>query len=170
MAFTSYIVDNDYKFRASLNRAARLVGDLTIPLILISKDFYKSQQAIFGLKGPGLYPDLSPRYKKVKQKAVGFVYPILKRSGRLAESTTNPTAPDAINEIVNKNTLIIGTRVPYGVYHQSDAPRKRIPLRKFLFIGPEAPRFANTDQKGRLERWQNILQGYVNQVAQQELG
>lgn len=170
MGFTSYSVDNDKKFRNKLAKVLKQTSDLTIPLTLISKDFYKSEKAIFMLKSPGLYPDLSARYKKVKQKKVGFLYPILKRSGALEQSVTDPTDSQAINQILNKNTLVIGTKVPYAVFHQSDAPRKRLPLRKFLFIGPEAPRFAINETKGRLERWTGILEGFLKQTLAQEFG
>lgn len=160
--FTSYSIENDAKFRAGLKAAAAAVGDLTIPLTLISKDFYRSEKAIFKLKGPGQYDDLKEKTKDDKRRKGFSVYPILKRTGRLEGSLTNPTHPEAYNQILNKTILVIGTDVPYGVYHQSDRPRKKIPLRKFLFIGPES-KFATSDQKGRLERWMNILQGYVMQ-------
>ena len=166
--FTSYSVDNDESFRRALQRTKDKVADLTIPLTLIAKDFYKSQRAIFQLSGPGQYEDLADSTKEQKQKEVGFIYPILKRSGALADSTTKPVDPNAINEIVNKDTLIIGTKVPYGVFHQSDAPRSKLPLRKFLFIGPEAPQFATSEQKGRLQRWLGILDGYMDEVIKDE--
>jgi phage gpG-like protein len=176
-AFTSYVVDNDKRFRKALDRVSFDIKDLRIPLTLIAKDFYRSERAIFQLQGPGQYPDLSKKpffawwetgklktrylggYKSYKQAKWGFAYPILKRTGRLADSVTNPSSPDAINRIENQNSLLIGTLVPYGIYHQSDRTRSRIPLRKFLFIGPES-RFATNDQKGRLERWVGILEGF----------
>jgi len=49
--FTSYSVDNDRSFRAALDRAISASTDLTLPLTLISKDFYKSEKAIFKLGG-----------------------------------------------------------------------------------------------------------------------
>lgn len=159
--FVSYSIDNDKRFRNAIDRAKREISDLTIPLRQIGDDFYKSEQVIFDLKSPGQYPDLSEKYKIAKKKKAGFVYPILKRTGRLAESVLAPDAPDAIFNIIDKDTLIIGTKVPYGVYHQSDDPRKKIPLRKFLFIGPEAPRFAFGPLQGRAERWLNILNSFV---------
>lgn len=161
MSFTSYSVDNDGKFRAALERAKGLVSDLRTPLTLIAQDFFKSQKAIWMLSGPGQYPDLSARYKVLKQKKYGFMYPILEATGALKRSMTNPKDPNAISEIINKDTLIVGTRVPYAKFHQSDEPRKTLPLRKFLFIGPEAPRFATSEQMGRLYRWNNILNAYV---------
>lgn len=158
--FTSYSIDNDNEFAAALNKAKAKVKDLRIPFKEISDDFYKSQKAIFQLQSPGKYDDLDEDYKDRKQKLYGFVYPILKASGRLERSVTSANGEGAIN-IITKSVLGIGTTVKYGVYHQSDSPRNKIPLRKFLFIGPEAPRFANSDQKGRLERWLGILNGYI---------
>lgn len=179
MAFTSYDVDADKKFAAAIARARLVTDDLTIPLTQISKDFYKSEKAIFMLKSAGKYPDLSTKpfrafwknvhpyahlyeggYKQYKQENFGFQYPILKRTGRLEASLTNPADADAVNQIINKRTLIIGTEVEYGIYHQSDAPRTKIPLRKFLFIGPEST-FATSDQQGRVGRWLNIMNSHV---------
>ncbi len=165
---TSYEIENDKAFTAKLKQLAKKSSDLTIPLTLISKDFYKSEKSIFLLKGPGKYKDLSDVYKKRKQKAVGFIYPILKRSGALEKSVTSPSDRSSINQIVNKNTLIIGTKTPYGVFHQSDSPRSKIPLRKFLFIGPEAIQFATSATKGRLERWIGILDGFMQSVIDTE--
>lgn len=162
--FASYVVDNDRKFRDGISRALSASSDLRIPFTLIQADFYRSEQAIFKLQSEGLYPPISEKYGKAKEKKVGFKYPLLVRSGRLAASLLSANSPDSISAI-EKLSLTFGTRVPYGVYHQSDAPRKKIPLRKFLFIGPEAPSFATSDQMGRLERWLNILNDYVLQVG-----
>lgn len=182
-SFTSYSVDNDKRFRNALQRVADQIGDLRVPFGQISRDFYRSEQAIFKLKGPGQYPPLSTRafrawwekdkelnreypegYREYKRAKYGFDYPLLVRSGRLAASLTGPRNRDSIN-IIGKTTLVIGSATPYGIYHQSDAPRSKIPLRKFLFIGPEAKRFANSDQMGRLDRWVGYLFDYMGQVA-----
>lgn len=165
MAFTSYVVDNDRIFREGLKRALEVTKDLRIPFGQILSDFYKSEQAIFSLKSPGQYPDFKnggseSRYAKYKEKKVGFKYPLLVRTGRLSASLLSKSAPGAI-AVIGKTELTIGTTVDYGRYHQSDAPRSKIPLRKFLFIGPEAPQFATSDQTGRPQRWMNILNDYV---------
>ena len=159
--FTSYSVDNDRRFRNALARAQVEVTDLTIPLTLISKDFFKSQKAIWALKGPGQYPDLAKSTKKKREREGRPYYPILKRSGLLEKSMTDPRDANAIAEIVNKQGLILGTRVSYGIFHQSDRGRKKIPLRKFLFIGPEAKKFATSDMMGRPERWLNIINSFI---------
>lgn len=173
----SYIIENDKIFRAALERARAEVKDLTVPLKNIARDFYKSQKAIFQLKSEGQYPDLGgfdpgrevwpggptrrEHYKAQKKRKYGFVYPLLKATGRLEKSLTDGDSGEAVNQIVNKDTLYLGTEVPYGIFHQSDEPRSKIPLRKFLFIGPEASQFAKGPLAGRPERWLNIMNDYV---------
>lgn len=157
--FTSYVVDNDKKFRNALERVSVDIKDLRIPFGLIAKDFYRSERAIWNLKSPGLYPDLAPSTKADRIRRGQPIYPILRRSGFLEASMTNPNDPDAICRIT-PDSLTIGTTVPWAIYHQSDKPRTRLPQRKFLFIGPEAPRFASSDQQGRLQRWLGILEGF----------
>lgn len=165
-AFVRYTIENEAIFRKTLERAAEKVEDLRIPFKFIAIDFHKSEKAIFKLTSPGGYPDLSPETKKQKQRQVGFLYPILKRSGRLESSLTDENDPEAIVRI-GKKQLTIGTSTPYAVYHNSDKPRKKIPQRKIVFIGPESRAFHQKDRQnkgGRLTRWSNIIDGYVGQV------
>lgn len=159
MLATSYAVDNERKFRNAVERARRECTDLRIPLGLITKDFFKSQKSIWALKSPGQYPDLAPSTKRQRWAQGQPVYPILKRSGALEKSMTEPNDPNAIAQIINRSVLVLGTRVPYASHHQFGT--FRIPERKFLFIGPEAPRFATNEMMGRPERWLNILNGFV---------
>ena len=75
-------------------------------------------------------------YENYKQKKVGFVFPMLKFSGRLESSITDSSSPDFIN-VMTKTSLTLGSAVPYGIFHQSSEARKtRLPMRKFLFIDP----------------------------------
>lgn len=157
--FTSYSVDADKKFAAGLRRAANVVTDLRIPFGLILADFYRSEAAIFKLTGPGQYPPLSLGYQKQKLKKYGFDYPLLFRTGALAASVLGPSNPGSVAEI-GRMQMTFGTSIAYGIYHQSDEARSKIPLRKFLFIGPEST-FANSDQQGRVGRWLNILNDFV---------
>lgn len=173
MAFTSYVVDNDKKFQAAIRRAQAVSQDLKIPFSLILKDFYKSEQAIFALQSPGQYPDFknggsNSRYAMGKAKAVGFKYPLLMRSGALAASVLSDKAPGSV-AIIGPTSLLFGTNIKYGLFHQSDQPRKKIPLRKFLFIGPEAPQFAQGPLSGRAERWLNILNDFVLSKMKSEI-
>jgi hypothetical protein len=171
-SFTSYSVDNDRKFKGAIKRASEVSTDLRIPFGLILSDFYKSEQAIWKLKGPGKYPvfkgPLNPKtgktaYQSAKIKKVGFDYPLLVRTGSLAASLSGPSNKGSISKITNLS-LVFGTSIPYGIYHQSDEPRTKLPLRKFLFIGPEAPSFATSEQQGRLERWQGYMQDHIERT------
>lgn len=176
--FTSYELKNDDKVTSALRRAASVSKDLKIPFAQIAKDFQKSRKAIFALKSAGEYPDLSTKpffawweegdlrkqydggYKEYKKAKFGFDYPILKATGRLERSITNQSDPDNITRITSL-TLTMGTSVPYAEYHQSDLPRKKIPLRKFLFIGPESKKFAAKEISGFPERVLNTLNAFV---------
>lgn len=182
----SYIIENDRLFKQAIDRALTEVNDLRLPFNQIAFDWYKSNQAIFQLKSAGKYPPFQGKkigetwatdpararpdkrfrnpnmtaYQDYKVRKYGFDYPLLKATGRLEKSVTDSKAPETI--FVNTGTgIVLGSQVPYGLYHQSDAPRRKIPLRKFIFIGPEAPRFANSDQMGRAERWLNIINNYI---------
>lgn len=176
-AFTSYSVDNDKRFRDALARAKETVTDFRVPFGLISRDFYKSQQAIFKLKGPGKYPPFKGKknengrtaYQERKLKKYGFDYPLLVATGSLSASVLGPSNPGSINSITPLS-LVIGTSIKYGVFHQSDEPRSKLPLRKFLFIGPEAPSFASSEQAGRPERWLNYINDHVLRQMKKELG
>lgn len=171
-SFTSYTVDNDKRFRNALTKAAEVVQDFRLPFGLILSDFYKSEQAIWKLKGPGKYPpfkgpkdkDGKTRYQAQKIKKYGFDYPLLVRTGALAASLSGPNNAGSISNIT-KLSLTFGTSIEYGIYHQSDAARGKIPLRKFLFIGPEAPTFASSEQVGRLERWLGYIADHVTREA-----
>lgn len=165
---TEYEVDPTQLFDQALKRASKVTKDLRIPLKLIRFDFFKSNAAIWGLKGPGQYEDI--QNKTQKEKAVGFVYPILKATGRLERSMSAPGErgnPDTIKTLT-KTALTIGSRVPYGIFHQFGT--KFLPVRPFLFIGPEAKKFARGPTAGRPNRWLNILNDYVFKVSNKEIG
>lgn len=160
----NYTVDKNKQFQKALNEAQKAVGDLTIPLTLIAKDWFKGNRAIFSLKGPGKYPDLMPKTKAAKKKHVGFVYPILEATGRLSASLTQPTNENAVNQIVNRTQLFLGTRLHYANYLQYGT--KHMKPRPMVFIGPESKEFSDVkDIVQRQTIWTKILQDYVVQVS-----
>jgi len=152
---TSYILENDAQFKRAIKDAGKRVSDLRFAFGEIARDWLKSNRTQFSLKGSGLYPPLSPAYAEQKAKKFPGAS-ILVATGRLRDSVTKASHPDNIVK-VGRLSLVMGTRTPYGIFHQSDAPRSKIPLRKFLFIGPEAPQHARRADAGRLERWLSIL-------------
>ncbi len=161
----TYNFENQVQFSSLIRKALGQVGDLKEAFFLISEDFYKSERAIFKLKSKGGYVDLSPKYKTLKTRILGDPYPILKFSGALEKSITTPNAEGSIRRI-SKTDLIIGTSIPYGVFHNSDATRNKIPQRKFVFIGPEVRWFNQRDRQkggGRLTRWSAIIEKTTEQ-------
>ena len=166
MISSSYILENDAQFRRTIKDASKKASNLKLAFALIAKDWFQSNITVFKLKGPGLYPPLSPAYAAQKAKRFPGAS-ILVATGRLRDSISgrvglqSKPSVDSILQI-GRQSLILGTRVPYGIFHQSDAPRKsNLPQRKFLFIGPEAPSVAPSRITGRLERWLGILDAEV---------
>ena len=159
----TYEVDPGGAWQDAVDRAAKAASDLRVPFALIADDFYRTQRSIWQDSGPGRYPDLSPAYKKQKQKKVGFIYPILRANGYLEVAASVQGGAGNITQI-EPQRLTMGVdsdAIPYADYHQSDAPRSKIPLRKFVFYGPEAGRFADSEQVGRLDRWMKILDEFI---------
>ena len=158
---TSYIVENDKAFLDGIDRLSRATKDFRIPFGLISKSFFQGNKKIFTLKSAGQYPDLKDKTKTQKQREVGFVYPILKRTGRLESSLTGGNSPEAIN-VIGKKSLLLGTSVDYAIYHQSDEVRSKIPLRKPVFIsGPPLEKGKADSKSGRKQAWLNIMNQYI---------
>jgi phage gpG-like protein len=158
-------VDPGGKFRTAVQQAIDEVDDLTIPFREIARSWFKSNRAIFALKGPGKYVDLSAGYKLRKQKRWGFIYPILKASGALAASITVPNAKGAIHRVINKKALLLGSSVPYGAFHQLGG--KHLPQRPWVLVGPE--QVSPPELNRRAEAWVKIIQDYVLARARQRL-
>lgn len=179
-----WTIANNEKFQESLTKLGQAVSDFRIPFKLISSDFYRSQKQLFSLKSQGMYEDLSTKpflawwknkagagtffeygYKQYKESELGFVYPILVGATRdLSESTLSNKHRYSIFYL-SRQELQIGSKVPYGKYHQSDKPRKKIPQRKFIFIdGGAGDRSSGSGINGRSERWTNIINEHINQL------
>lgn len=152
-------VDPQEKLAKALRYAGARVGNLTIPLKLIAQQWFKSNRAIFSIQGPGKYVDLTDLYKKRKQKEAGFIYPILKKSGRLAQSITVPNEPESINYIINRKSLVLGSRTPYAIYHQSEAPRTKLPRRPMVLFGNE--QVAPDALERRVADWEKMILDFV---------
>jgi len=160
-----YEVDPNKRLQTSIDEAIKEIGDLTVPYKLMARQWFKGNLTIFdkGRVGPGKYQDLSPKYKKQKQKNLGFVYPILLATGRIKESVTNPTDKNAINYIVNRKYLFLGTNAvtkknaPYAIFLQKGTNKS--PPRPFVLIGAE--QIADSSQNARLEAWISTINDYV---------
>jgi len=164
---TSYEIENDKEFAASIDKALRTVSDLRFAFGEIARDWFKSNKTIFSLQGSGLFPPLNPVYARVKENRAGRRLPIMVgakigggESGELRDSVTKLRDPNAIVRI-DKTSLVMGTKVKHGIFHQSDRPRTLLPQRKFLFIGPEAPSSAGSRITGRLQRFKAIIENEI---------
>lgn len=165
-------VDPTGEFSRALKEAGKKSADLTIPLKLIAQSWFKSNRAIFALKGPGQYEDLTDNpagkgYKSMKEKLFGSAYPILYRYGHLMSSITNPQDPASVNYIVNKLSLALGTKVttasgsPYAYFLHHGASKMK--ARPVVLFGTE--QVAPQELNKRVELWRQIMLNYVANVA-----
>lgn len=168
----NFAIQNLEEVNNQLNTLSRYIDDLRVPLTIIAADFYRSERGIFSLQSAGRYKDLSPEYKKRKalprdKGGAGFVYPILVgRTRKLATSVLGANNEGSIYRLT-KNSLTIGTSIPYAKYHQSDAARSKMPLRKFLFIDGGS---GDRNIAGRRARWISIISDHINQEINNRWG
>lgn len=163
MAAVEFSVDPDHSFRDAVQEAIEKTGDLTVPFMLIAKRWFTANKFIFTLKGPGKYVDLSPKYKKWKTKKKGSPYPILKLNGYLERSITDPADTNAINYIVNKTTLILGTKVSYASAHQFGIPSRNLPARPPILIG--VANSGDLANQREISIWNKILLHHIQTHA-----
>ncbi|HWQ55679.1 MAG TPA: hypothetical protein VN442_18475 [Bryobacteraceae bacterium] len=97
---------------------------------VIEDDFYAQEKDQFkseGAEGGERWQELSPEYAGWKEAHFPGK-PILERTGDLVGSLTQPNHPMGVR-IEERKTLTLGSRVPYGIYHQSIEPRHVLPRR-----------------------------------------
>lgn len=102
---------------------------------VIADDFYAEEKAQFrseGREGGEAWKALSPEYAGWKE--VNFPGKrILERTGDLEASLTRANDPNGVR-IEERKALTLGSRLPYAIYHQSPAPRKRLPRRPEIML------------------------------------
>lgn len=114
------------------------------------KDQFKSE----GAEGGEKWPELTAEYAGWKE--VHFPgKPILQRTGDLESSLTSGKDPNAV-KVEGRKSLTLGSKVAYGIYHQSPGPRKRLPRRPPIML-PES--FKRTTM--------HHIQTYLVQIASQ---
>jgi len=181
-------IENYARFQKFLESAIKRVGDLSPAFNSIANDWLKNNRQIFKLKSKGQYQDLSTKpfvafwesdkrfrkfweggYKEFKRAKYGFDYPILKRTGRLEASMTDRNSPDSVI-VIDATALVMGTNVEYGVYHQSLAPRKKIPYRPFIITkeGIKTGGKYDTWQKQK-RRFVRIIRTYVQRQLKKSI-
>lgn len=163
-------LDPQGEFQKILKQAKKKTADLTVPLTLIAQSWFKTNRAIFKLRGPGKYEKLSPKYKTRKEQTLGFAYPALEgKNNRIHDAITNPTDKHAVQVIDNKKELYLGAKktsdFPYAAIHQFGGTIKtknatiEMPARPYLFVGGEqsAPSALNN----RIKAWYKIIKNHI---------
>ena len=167
-----YKVDPNKKLDKAIQKTIKELGDLTVPLTLMSREWYKGNRSIFdlGRQGPGKYTDLTDEYSDQKFRDVGFVYPILVRSGKLMRSMTIPDDPNSVNTVINKVSLILGTKVtnkkgkPYPIYLQAGSTKIGLPSRPHVLLGGEQVATSQINQRNKA--WIKRLNDWVVQQSE----
>ena len=88
-------------------------------------------------------------------------------TGKLGKSMTDPSSSDSVATIVNKKTLLLGTKVkskrgaPYAFFLHFGT--KKMKARPLVLFGSEqvAPRAINK----RVENWAKMLGKYIRDVS-----
>jgi phage gpG-like protein len=138
-------------------RFAEGVADYRPIWPVIEDDFYadvKDQFATEGAAGGEVWQPLSPAYAEWKEAHYPGM-PIMQRTGNLMRSLTTGTDANSV-KIEQRKALTLGSRLPYGIYHQSLAPRTVLPRRPVIQL---------TDQFRRATM--RNVQAYLVQVATQ---
>lgn len=131
MDFSIKLTPESQKKIDDLAKAGKV--DLRPTLNVVGKGYRKEVEMIFNHQQPrgegDRWAPLSKRYAEWKERHFPGA-PILVRTGDLKASMTQEGAPGNIT-VIGKTGATFGTRIKYGIFHDSDAPRKKIPRRNF---------------------------------------
>lgn len=150
--FFSFEIDGVEEFSRGFNRIEQEIDDLRSVWPAVAKEIYQIETEQFDSEGAagatGKWAALSKAY--AIYKAVKFPnQTILKATGSLFDSLTNPDAAGAIFRPL-KGELTIGSSVPYGVYHQRGTPN--MPARKiYSFSDSQKRRIQKAIQIGLVQ-------------------
>ncbi len=148
----------------TLNKLADQIGNFKLWGQGVAAAFYEVERTVFSTEGERLgrrWAELTPEYAARKQKRWGD-RPIMVASGRLRSSLTEPprgavfgrirnfvsgSSQDAVMEVTN-SSLVVGTTVEYGGFHQFQRPSgvSGTSKRRPLLAGPEAYVLVMTDR------------------------
>lgn len=149
--------------KAAIDKATeKVLVDLSPLFELLASDFYKDEKRIFQRKTVGVsprYQKLSATYERTKARRYGFVYPILFATGRLASSLLSRDHSEAVN-LITKDSMVLGTAVPYAVFHHSEKPRTKIPRR---------PLWDETDTSPLYKRWMRTTDAFMEKQLKRYL-
>jgi len=165
MVRTTITVDPKGAQSAAFKKALDDIDDLRTPLELIRESWFKGNRSIFAIGGKGKWEDLSPGYKRSKQRQKGFTYPILFREGTLKNALTVPGDSQSISQLVGKKSLDLGVNPNNVVFNSLHyGTRTGIPARPYVLLGVE--QVSPAPLNNRVEIWQKVIMDYVIQKSQ----
>lgn len=104
------------------------LNDLGEYLVRKTRQRFDTSTAPDGTK----WAPLTDKTKKAKQRRATTGKPYRTKADPSAILKDTFTLRDSITYQTGSNTLYVGTNIEYGIYHQSEEPRTRIPRREFL--------------------------------------
>lgn len=146
------------KFFARLSRAVHNLepffnGPLTNRVHKLIGEVFETRGA--NIRSP--WPPLKPRTIEEKARIGRDRMGPLRRYNTLWASLVKRSAPQGVHH-ATKDSLTIGTTVPYASPHQHGSPKAHIPQRKII---PEAEDISD----GELNRWDSLLIRYLEKKA-----
>lgn len=137
------VIDGEVQMDRGIARFADGVTDYRPVWPVIADEFYAEVAGQFeseGAQGGRKWAPLSPAYAKWKEARYPG-RPILERTGDLKRSLTSEKDPNAVR-VEQRKGLMLGSKIPYGVYHQSPRPRGRLPRRAPILLSARFKREA----------------------------
>lgn len=141
----TFEIAGEKQIQRRFSRFSDALEDMTPAFKEITKRFYAGERKQFATQGgwgSGGWKPLSPEYAKRKPGRS-----ILVVSGKLESSLTKSGASGNV-EIIQRDMLILGSDLPYGIYHQKGT--KNMPIRKPIEL-PEAER----------KEWTSIIHKHI---------
>jgi phage virion morphogenesis protein len=109
------------------------LNDLGEHLLRKTRQRFDTSTAPDGTK----WAPLAARTIKAKQRRATTGKPYRTKADPSAILKDTFTLRDSITYQVSSNALQVGTNIEYGIYHQSEEPRTRLPRRAFLGLDAE---------------------------------
>ena len=138
MEISASISQKDIKMlKFNFGKITRRTADLRPIFQVSTKDLRRDLAEVFRTQGAVMgerWVGLTNSTKKARIKAGFKPAPILVRTGVLRRSLLGGAGN--VN-IMLPTTWKYGTDISYAIYHQSTAPRKKIPRRPFLYMSPK---------------------------------
>jgi phage virion morphogenesis protein len=121
------------EFIAQAENLTPALNDLGEYLLRKTRQRFDTSTAPDGTK----WAPLAARTIKAKQRRAITGKPYRTKADPSAILKDTFTLRDSITYQVSSNALYVGTNIEYGIYHQSEEPRTRLPRRAFLGLDDE---------------------------------